>query len=214
MSVRLVLTRFAPMLLTAMALSLAGCAGTRVGEVTSQPAGLAASPPKRIEVVVEDVSRPSKKASRLARQAADTQMVAAALSERLPRLLAAHQLVAVPAGQPADLVLRCRILDLRSGSKALRVFVGYGAGKTVLRVGVTLAPAAARQASLLGFETNATTGGMPGGGFGIPAVAGEALKAVNKDGLAAEVDQTLKAIDTQLNAYFVAQGWPYAKSSR
>ncbi|WP_372394423.1 DUF4410 domain-containing protein [Azospirillum sp. HJ39] len=201
--------RAARLLVIAAALSIAGCAGTTVHEVASRPPTLSSLPPRSIGVVIEDESLPPEKPSRRARQAADLRTVSAALSERIPKLLASHRLAVVPAGQPPDLILRCRILALRSGSKALRVFVGYGAGKTVLQVGVTLADPAARDAPLLDFATHSTTGSMPGGGYGIPALVGEGLKALQKDGLAVEVDQTLQAIDSRVGAYFLSQGWPY-----
>jgi hypothetical protein len=163
-------------------------------------------------VIVENESPPPQKQSRREKHFADAQMTSSALSESVPKLLASHQLIAVSAGQPSDLILRCRILDVRSGSKALRVLVGYGAGKAVLRVGVSLIdPRMQDRSPLLSFETNASTGRMPGGGSSPVALVGVGLNALKKDGLPVEIDQTTKSIDEHLGEYFVAQNWPYPK---
>ncbi|WP_180970570.1 DUF4410 domain-containing protein [Burkholderia sp. WAC0059] len=161
---------------------------------------------------MENDSPAPKKVSRRKRQLADAQMASAALSQSISKLLASRQISAVSAGRPADLILRCRILDVRSGSKALRALVGYGAGKAVLRVSVSLyEPGAEGSTPLLSFETDGSTGSMPGAGFTAPALVGDGLSALKKDGLPKEVDQTTASIDQVLAKYFAARNWPYPK---
>ena len=161
-------------------------------------------------MIVENESSPPEKLSRREKQLADAQTASAALSESLPKLLASHGLIVVAAEQPSDLVLHCRIMDVRSGSKALRVLVGYGAGKTVLRVGVSLNDARMRdQPPLLSFETAASSGSMPGGATNAVGLVGVGLNFMKKDGLPEEIDQTSKSIDERLGQYFAAQNWPY-----
>ncbi|WP_167532080.1 DUF4410 domain-containing protein [Rhodopseudomonas palustris] len=165
-------------------------------------------------MIVENESSPPKKPSRREKQLADAQMASAVLSESLPKLLASRRLIVVAGGQPSDLTLRCRILDARSGSKALRVFVGYGAGKAVLRVAVSLNdPRMPDRPPLLDFETEASSGSMPGGATNAVALAGVGLNLLKQDGLPDEIEQTTKTIDERLGQYFLAQNWPYPKPS-
>ena len=198
--------------MTGFALSVASCAGTTVGPIVSQAPNSSLAQPRTIALIVENDSQPPRRESRREKQLADAQMASTALTESMSKLLSSHQLVVVSANRPSDLVLHCRILDARSGSKALRVFVGYGAGKAALRVGVSLNdPGTQDRAPLLSFETNATSGRIPGGGFNAAALVGEALNALKKDGLPHEIDQTTENIDEQLTKYFAAQNWSYPK---
>ncbi len=195
-----------------IALCVTGCAGTKVGPVASRAPNNALEPPRTIAVIVENNSPAPKKASKREGQLADAQTTLTMLSESMTKLLAARQISAVPAGMPADLILRCRILDVSGGNKALRVLIGYGAGKAVLRVGVSLYdPKAESDTPLLSFETNGTTGKMPGPGFTTRALVGDGLNALKKDGLPKEVDQATESIDQQLAKYFLARNWPYPK---
>jgi hypothetical protein len=203
------------LLVLSVGLALAGCAGTKVESVASVAPTSAVTNPRTIAIIVSNESPPPKKAKRRERQAADVRLASTALSKYLAESLTSHALVIVSAGRTADLTLRCRIVELRSGSKAARVFVGYGVGKTTLRVRVTLEdPKSPVGLSLLGFETKATTGSMPGGGSTPYALVGEGMKMLKKDGLGIEIEQTIKAIDKQIATYFSAQNWVYVPVSR
>jgi hypothetical protein len=216
-------THFSWFLVGAIIFSMTGCAGTKVGKVATEAPHTILIPPRTIAIIVENDSPPSKRVSRRAEQLTNVQNAAMSLSESIPRLLASRNLVVVPAGQRADLVLRCRILNVRSGNEALRVLIGYGAGKAVLQVAVSLIdPNTWDAPPLLSFETSSTTGGMPGAGLGIAgglgsgnalAVIGPAVgvRGALKQGLAQEVDQTTDRIDQELDKYFMTQNWSYAK---
>ena len=200
------------LLIIGIALIVAGCAGTKVGPITSQAPDPPLGPPRTIAVIVENDSPPPRKISRREGQRAAAQTTSAALLQSISKLLASRHISAVRDGQPADLILRCRILDVRGGSKALRVLVGYGAGKAVMRVGISLSePSIEGGARLLSFETSGTSGAMPGSGLSAPGLIGAGLNALRKDGLPKEVDQTTGDIDEELSRYFAAQNWPYPK---
>ncbi len=173
-------------------------------------------------VVVVDDSLVPDRITRRTTQHADAQQTAGWLTQSLSALLGTRQLAIAPPGRPADLVLTCRLLEVRGGDTALRVLVGYGAGKAVLRIGVTLTDTrTVAGPPLLRFETDSTTGGMPGAGFGLAsgigsgnalAVGGAVAGAPGalKQGLSREVEQVTPRIDEELSLYFAAQHWPYA----
>lgn len=206
--------RFTPRLLSlGLAVCIAGCAGTKVGPVAANAPDSFAGPPHRIAVIVEDASAVPEKPSKREAHATDVRETEAALTDGLSKLLASRQLQVVPADQAADLVLRCRILEIRGGSKALRLLVGYGAGKAVLRVGLSLSDPQHQGAQpLLSFESNGTTGRMPGSGFSLPGMAGAGLNSLKRDGLPKEADQLAEHVDEEFGKYFGAQNWPYPKS--
>jgi hypothetical protein len=200
------------LLVMGVALSLAGCAGTDVGLVTSHAPVVSLGPPRTITVIVEDDSPlPERKLCRKT-HLDDVQAVSGAFAQSLSKLLASRQLAVVPPDQPADLILRGRILDVCGGSKALRVLVGYGAGKAILEVGVSLNdPRTPQGPPLLSFKTNSTSGAMPGGAYNVSGLVGVGLNALREDGLPKEIDQATAIIDQQLSEYFLAQNWPYPK---
>ncbi len=197
----------------------AGCAATDIGLVDRETPDARLRPPHTVAVVVQDVS-PDGGLFPAGRHE-DARQTAAALTQSLTTLFGTRKLTVVPPGHPADLILSCRVVDITGGDTALRVLVGYGAGVAVLKVGVTLTDArTAARPPLLRFETDSTTGGMPGAAFGLASGFGgdtlalsEAVAGIPgklKQGLAREVAQTTARIDEQIGLYFVAQHWPYA----
>jgi hypothetical protein len=208
-------------LVAGAAVLVAGCAGTEVGSVANAAPDTALRPPRTVAVVIEDDGQAPERASHRERQDADARETAAALTQSLSALLGTRRLVSVPPGRRADLTLYCHLLDVRDGNTALRTLVGFGAGKAVLRVGVALSDTRTRARSpLLRFETDSTTGGMPGAGLGLAsgigggnalALGGAAAEVPGAltQGLAREVAQTTTRIDEQLGLYFAAQHWPY-----
>jgi hypothetical protein len=206
-------------LLAAVVLSLAACAGTKVQNVQQTAAEATGLPPRTIAIIVENDAPLPVKEKDQAKQLEDVPTVLAALQEGLAKKLSERGLTVVPPGQPADLTLHCAIEEIRRGSQALRMTVGLGAGKAVLRVNVALvASAMGMNSALLTFDTQSTTGSMPGAAIGPAsngeAIAGKALGIVGglRAGLAKETDQTVGKIDDQLQIYFAAQHWPYTKS--
>jgi hypothetical protein len=145
-------------------------------------------------------------------------MAVAGLTEGLTNQLAARGLVVVPAGQAADLQLQTRILAVRSGSEALRVIVGYGAGKAVLETTDILSDLrTAPPVVLLSFGARSTTGGMPGPGLGLANAANGTAVALGTvgtahgltQGLPKEVNETTDDIDQQIGKYFADRSWSY-----
>lgn len=183
---------------------LAGCAGTKVHDIDSSGDSILASP-RTIAVVTEvELSTPPRHETPEA-QRASAHVTAAALDEKLTGLFGAHALRVVPPDAHPDLILRNRIVDIRTGSRALRLWVGYGAGKAELRVNTALMdPNHAVPVSLLSFQSTSTSGGMPSGGLISPA-----LRSLSRDGLDTEVAETSAAIDKQVALYFAEQHWPY-----
>lgn len=203
-------------LIVALPLCLAACAGTKVRDVVASEPVAAAAAPHTIAVLVDNDSAPPENAARQAAQRADAEQSAAGLSGGLSDMLATHRLTVVAAGQPSDLILHCRITAARGGNQALRLVVGYGAGKAVLRADVTLDDATGR--TLLSFDTKSTTGAGKGAGLGLMDAGGSAAAAVKagvggarglKKDLPREIAQTTEHIDQELGKYFSSHQWAY-----
>ncbi len=144
------------------ALIISACAGTKVADVNSSSAVVGPALPRTVAVMVENDSTPPRKEKHRAKQLADAQQASAALEAGLSQVLAERHLVVVSETQRPDLILRCNILDVRGGNTALRVIFGYGAGKAILKVRMTLVDTAAPSQPLLAFDVNSTTGRAPG----------------------------------------------------
>ncbi len=203
------------------ALIISACAGTKVADVNSSSAVVGPALPRTVAVMVENDSTPPRKEKHRAKQLADAQQASAALEAGLSQVLAERHLVVVSETQRPDLILRCNILDVRGGNTALRVIFGYGAGKAILKVRMTLVDTAAPSQPLLAFDVNSTTGRAPGAYGGLAsgsaaAVGGAALGVPGhmKQGLAKELIKTTEQADDQLGKYFAAQKWPYTKPDR
>lgn len=139
-----------------------------------------------------------------AAQSASAGQVENILNSSLKATLLAHHLMVVDPAENPDLLIRCRIVDVRSGKRALRLFVGYGAGKAELAVMSSLELSRSPEGKpLLSFQTKSTTGGMPG------SVVGAAIHSFSKDGLDVEAAETVQQINNELGKYFASQGWPY-----
>lgn len=188
-------------------LILAGCAGTGVTNVMSSHP-IKTSAPRTIAVLTDVKLAYSPRHESVATQSDAADQVNTALNSDLKATLLSNHLTVVDATEHPDLLLRSRIVDVRRGKKALRLLVGYGAGRAELQVSSSLElPHAPRSEPLLSFQTKSTTGGMPGN------LISAAVKSLGKDGLDVEVMETVKQIDDELGKYFVAQGWPYLDSS-
>ncbi|MCQ8242424.1 DUF4410 domain-containing protein [Rhizosaccharibacter radicis] len=201
--------------------SLTGCAGTHVSGETMELPPRAMPPPRSIAIVVSDGSPVPRRAGRIARHLRDVRLAAGLLRQELERQLAAHGLAIASPQRPAELELRCRITEVRSGSEAARLLIGYGAGKAVLRVSAALEVPGRTDRPLLSFSTAGTTGAMPGAGLGAASAAGAAGTALHmvgpalgavgtlRQGLPLEVQEAVRRTDQELARYFAARGWPY-----
>jgi hypothetical protein len=194
------------MLALSAVLLLAACAGTKVDNFVSSAPTTLAAPPHSVAVIVEAPHNAS----------VDVRRTQAVLAKQLSEKLASRDFTVVPAGEVSDLILRCRILEARSGNKALRLLVGYDAGMAQVQVDVALVDMSGRQ--LMGFQTRSTTGSMPGAvaglmfpvntAFDLATAGGGIAMGINQD-LAERIGETSYRIDSQLQGYFQRQGWSY-----
>jgi hypothetical protein len=207
------------LVVVAVALSLAACAGTRVNDrvVSTAPSAIPLAAPHTVQVQVSGGEDEAQFSARHAGTPADESEAVAGLSAGLAELLAQHGLTLAPTGQSPDLILRCVVTDARSGSKLKRIVVGLGAGKARLQLQVALIDQRIGPRPVLSFVTVSTTGAAPGAA--IPVGPGGAIGAVggayglykgSKSGLPLEEVQTQKKIDEQLKGYFNTNGWTYA----
>lgn len=192
------------LMVTGLALLLGACAGTHVNNVSLVRHEVVSPAPRTIAIVTEmALASPRHETTESQQTSATT--AAMALQDGLTQVLVNHGLAVVDANARPDVILRCRIVDVRSGKKALRLFVGYGAGRAELRVDVALERTGYSESSpLLTFETASTSGSMPGGGL-----IGPAIRSLSSDGLDKEARDTTASIDKQLAQYFQARQWPY-----
>lgn len=161
--------------------------------------------PRTIAVVTEVALTAPPRHETLEAQQASAAATAAALDEQLGELFASRALIVVRPDAHPDLILHNRIADIRTGKRALRIWVGYGAGKAELQVNSVLEdPNHSSPVGLLSFQSASTSGGMPSGGL-----IGPALRSLSKDGLDKEVIETTSVIDKEVGKYFAAQHWPY-----
>ncbi len=209
------------LLIIAGALSIAACAGTHVKNVASAPPRIKNAVPQTIAVVVENDSEEPRKLKHRPQHETDVQFAEASLTDNLAKRLTADGLTVVPANQPADLVLHCSLQDVHSGKLALRIMIGYGAGKAALALKVLLIDHRTQTLpTLLSFDTDSTTGAMPGAGLSVMgatnagAAAGSAMSVpgtVKRD-LSKEIGETADHVDQELAKYFKEQGWQYANA--
>jgi hypothetical protein len=124
-----------------------------------------------------------------------------------------------PAYGPATLLIRYRITVVKPGSQALRLTVGFGAGRAEMAMTTQIIDLrGAAPVALARFETKSTTGRMPGPVLGLAtaSASGQVLGLVGGTaGLLQGTRQTLTAEATQigdqvaahLEDYFRDQSW-------
>lgn len=210
----------ARLLVLAALFVLAGCAGTHVKSVQTTPLATQIPAPRTVAVIVENVAPPLQDASAQKQQLNDANQVINRLNEGLIAFLKSRNLTIVsPAAHP-DLTLHCNVLEVRGGTEWLRILIGYGAGRAALRTRVTLFGSAVTAQPLVIFETESTTGKLPGAGFGLAssnavAAGGAALSipAGLRQGLAAEANDSIEHIGNELGKYFKSQNWSSAEAN-
>lgn len=124
-----------------------------------------------------------------------------------------------PAGNlsPGMWVVRGDILYVNQGSRALRAFVGLGAGRTAMRTRVSvLRVTPSGLAPLLAFETTGSSGLEPGaalavatGGVGTAAAAANVVGSTllaGLPGVSSDIDRTAYEITAVISAYLQANG--------
>ncbi len=219
-----------------------GCASTDVA-VTSQYTGAPLPPPQRIlifpfatspEEVQLDWSPTAAGAWKLQGLSADAERqkvahaVARALAERLVIKVQALGLPAelatgsVPATAARTVAISGQFLSIDEGSRAERVVIGLGAGRSDVRTAVQVAELFAGGRRLLDqFEIDAKSGMKPGAAetMGVGAAAGHlaasaAITAAGAvaseafgDDVDADAERTAAKIASALQDFFARQGW-------
>lgn len=223
-------------------LSLPGCA-THVSNTAAYappPAPAAPLPPARVLVenftaspgIVQLDTSPGaivkRQAAGLSAEAAQQKDVAdvqSAITETLVQDIKAMGLPAVAAAPgtspgPSDLMVTGQIAAINEGSRARRVVVGFGAGKSSVTGNAQLlrGVSGGSPAMLQTYNFSADSGHMPG--MGVGAAAGGAKSAATAVSGAAhaegEVERSpagqhgetiAKQLAGELGAYFTSQGW-------
>lgn len=192
--------------LTIAIILISGCAGSRVINVV-RARDVVVPAPRTIAVqTAVDLEYPPRHESREIQLEAATQ-AGRTLNSDLESILRAHHLLVVHPSENPDLLIYNRVVDVRQGKRALRLFVGYGAGRAELEVDTSLRHSNLLQAPLLSFQAKSTTGTMPGN------VISGAVRSLSVDGLEVEVADTAKLVGSELEKYFRARGWPYPSPS-
>jgi len=209
-----------PLLVTG--LLLAGCASTRSTDLADGPSPVSARAPSHIIVVVSDA-----RLTDAAPENRERRQIAAMLQAQLTRRMKWSQTgvtvaEAIDAAAPIrnTLLLRVTITRVRPGNQALRLAIGFGAGRAMLRMNSQLIDLRGRlPVDLTAFDTRSTTGSMPGPGLGLVGAAstgsiigiagGSAgLLLGSRETMNREIRDSSAEIITHLQSYFGEQGWP------
>ncbi|WP_375286436.1 DUF4410 domain-containing protein [Sphingomonas sp.] len=188
-----------------MSLVLAGCAGAKI----SQFAALAPPPAPPATIVVEATSPGPQEASRLeAAHKLERQLVADLRRRGLPAM-------AAPSAARSATRLELRIEDYRRGDAAMRMLIGFGAGKSTLAVRAILSTP---DGVLLDLGSRASSGGRPGlilpAGIGaatgkiVNAAVGGAIGVATKSnqGPGRDIGNVSKALARRIAAYYETAG--------
>jgi hypothetical protein len=205
-----------PRLLAALALPLlvGGCASVSVTDVRHDDASVPATRPAIIYVALFDTERGEFNVDRVADELADFKKnLAVVLQESLVNQfvkslgVATQPVNAPPASEKGWLVVG-RFTRVNQGSRALRMFVGFGAGGTKMETSVRVYDLAATPDRLfLNFETTGGSGAEPGGmPGGVASVASAAAGHVGK-GVTEDCSRTARMITATLSEYMALQGW-------
>jgi hypothetical protein len=206
---------------SAIAISLTGCAGAHVTNVASENIGSA--PPAEILVQVDTTQAPTgHSASMLAR--VETSLQADLVQQLIRDKVTAEPFVA-GTSHPGAAVLHVSVTDADPGNTAERFVIGFGLGSAKLHVTVNLesedAPPAQR---LMTFDTSSSSAVRPGlilpGSIALAtlsvahlAIGGALGVATNaNNGIDKPIEQTASAIVKRLKDYYTAVGWIWPAS--
>ena len=164
--------------LCAAGLIVTGCASTRSHGLSYQ--AIASNLPAPTEILI-DVAQggPGNTGRGLELADQQRQQIAAGIKAELTRRLKwAPGRIAIlspsddAAARRDSLVLRCTITQIKPGSQALRLAVGFGAGRATLGINTQLIDFRGRSpVYLTTFSTRSTTGAMPSPALGLVGAA-------------------------------------------
>ena len=186
-----------------------------------------ATPPAMLIITAVDATAHSATGNRHSSEAMQRGRVAALLQERLVQKFSVGRgtVISAPAGAASPnhfgrtLLLRCSLTQITEGNQALRLVLGFGAGRTTLRVTTDLLEVRGPSTvELATFNTRSTTGFMPGPGLGLASAAasGQLLGLAGgsaglllgmRETLNREIEQSSTKIASNLNDYFQDQEW-------
>lgn len=205
-------------------LGIAGCAGTKTSDFQMSASALPSSQPDTVLVSVMQTQVVSAFDPDEQTRVRD---LAAALQGQLVEKLKrpSTRIVVLPVNgvtpdhAPGTLLLRCSIVEAKGGNEALRLAFGFGAGRATLRVHTDLLDLSeGSPMTVASWDTNSTTGAMPGPALGLAGAvqAGQALAMVGgsvgmllgmRQTQAREVDQSSTEIALRLQSAFQTRNW-------
>lgn len=137
-------------------------------------------------------------------------MVADLTAERISAQLVPAQLVGINDSLPGTgWLIKGRFVVVNQGSRALRSFVGLGAGATKMQVAVEVFDLArSRSTPFLKFETEGGSGSMPGL-ITSPGPASAAISMVGGSlrGVTDDAQRTARMITARLSQYMLDRKW-------
>lgn len=213
--------------LTLGVLLLSGCASTRNSTLVSMAAPEGAAPPDRLIVMVVDATARPANGNERSSAVKQRGRIAALLQEQLVQkfgggrgtVMSASDAAAGQVSSGTTLLLRCSLAEVSGGNQALRLIVGFGAGRATVQLTTDLLELHGKSAiELATFNTRSTTGAMPGPGLGLAsgAASGQILGLAGgsaglllgmRETLDREIDQSSIKIASNLKDYFQDRGW-------
>jgi hypothetical protein len=205
-------------------LGIAGCAGTKTSGFQISPPALSAVQPNTVLVEVTQtlvVSALDPAEQRRVREVASALQGGLIEKLKIPgtKIVALPLNGVTPTNIPGTFLLHCSLVEADGGNQALRLAVGFGAGRALLRIHAELLDLGDHSSSkLASWDTSSTTGAFPGPGLGfLGAVqAGSALGMVGgsvgallgmKQTQSREVDQSSTEIVARLHSVFQERNW-------
>jgi hypothetical protein len=200
-------------------LALAGCAAAQVSTPSRAIAQAATPAPRQILVYVTPAPQASTP------EAASAGHAATGLQTALLSSLAKAHVAAAPYSPamdvPGTLVLHATVAAANPGSTAARLIIGFGAGQAQMLVSVDVHQGGQETGPAEQFNVTSESGYKPGlilpGGIALAThniwhlvIGGGIDGAMSlKNGLAAPESTAAKAMVTQLQNYYTAEGWAW-----
>ncbi len=212
-------TRFFILAITA-SLWLQGCASVSVKEVSKEKSGKVDLKPQKIYVRDFAVDLSEFNVDREGWELENfKQLTSTMMTEALIERIGKHLIEAVPLreGDPLPIgnvwLLEGRFDKVNQGSRALRMFIGFGAGGSKLNTSIEVYDLSNPGLTpILTFSTTGGSGASPGAitsGPGIQGAisAGITLASLSSSGITEDVERTSRMITAYLSEFMHQKGW-------